>query len=361
MGMLSENDLLDDEILEELQPFITEWTVEAGDSITLPLNNYAHNKYNFTVDYGDGTKKEVTSADDEDSIHTYENSGTYQITIKGNCPSFNFSKKSASKDKIIKIIQWGNTFKQDGGINLGFSVCFKDCINLLDPIPEPSKNTFRYIVGLEFIFSGCSNITKIPEKIFYNAPLISSYRAAFSGCVNLTDVPDKLFDNCDNATNFDSIFSGCTSLKEVQGGMFRKCKNAVNMNGIFDGCNSLKSIPSELFGNCKNIKSVRNAFNYCKNIEEIPEGLFDSCTEIEDFYRVFGGCNNLKILPENIFDNCNNPTNFIWSFSGCSKITGNAPKLWEKYTDANGQGCFSSCNNLSNYNQIPKAWGGGGE
>ena len=73
MGLISENDLLDDEILEELQPFITEWTVEANDTITLPIGGTC----DFTVNYGDGSDDyKVTSSTDEDRIHTYATAGT---------------------------------------------------------------------------------------------------------------------------------------------------------------------------------------------------------------------------------------------------------------------------------------------
>ena len=51
IGILPEDELVDDDILEELQPFITEWTVEAGDSITLPLLNHVYSNYNFIVDF----------------------------------------------------------------------------------------------------------------------------------------------------------------------------------------------------------------------------------------------------------------------------------------------------------------------
>ena len=37
-GLIPNSELLDDEILEELQPFITEWTVNENDSITLPVS-----------------------------------------------------------------------------------------------------------------------------------------------------------------------------------------------------------------------------------------------------------------------------------------------------------------------------------
>ena len=65
MGLISSDDLLDDEILEELQPFITEWTVEAGDTITLPIGGTC----DFTVNYGDGTEVKISNSSDSNKSH----------------------------------------------------------------------------------------------------------------------------------------------------------------------------------------------------------------------------------------------------------------------------------------------------
>ena len=84
MGLIPEGTLIDDDIFEELKPFITEWTVEDGDTIVLPLSGYAHNVYKFTVDYGDSTgEKLVVSANDENASHKYQKAGTYTVTING--------------------------------------------------------------------------------------------------------------------------------------------------------------------------------------------------------------------------------------------------------------------------------------
>lgn len=104
MGLIPEDALKNDDIFEELKPFITEWTVADEDTITLPINGTC----DFTVDYGDGTEiLQVTSASDEERIHTYEKAGTYTVTITGQCENFNFAKINTSKDKIIGINQWG--------------------------------------------------------------------------------------------------------------------------------------------------------------------------------------------------------------------------------------------------------------
>ena len=87
--------ILDDSLPgnEYLKTFITEWTVEAGDTITLPIYEMqatdaergeaeTYFNYDFTVDYGDGTTAEITSFDDADRMHTYTKDG-YSKTFEG--------------------------------------------------------------------------------------------------------------------------------------------------------------------------------------------------------------------------------------------------------------------------------------
>ena len=328
INLLPEDELLDDDILTELKPFITEWTVEAGDSIVLPLSTYAHNRYNFSVNYGDGTgNKEVTSATDEDATHTYTNEGTYIVTITGECPAFSFNAIPESKDKITKIIQWGDVFYQTDGIKSALNVNFRNCVNLSDPIPEPLKNTFAKINSLEYLFSGCTSITEIPPKLFYNSN-VSSYSNCFSGCINLQYIPENLFIKCNKATNFDCTFQSCSTITEIPNSLFKNCPNVMYFRNTFNG-SKIEKIPSDLFKNCPNVTHFTECFLECRALKEVPENLFDNCNQIIDCYRMFARCYG---------------------------VTGNAPRLWEKSTITRPHWCFTGCTNLSNYSEIPDLW-----
>ena len=86
--------------------FVSEWKVDAGDTIFLPLlektadmedrdKPYPHTitlpagvkrvnyKYDFTVDWGDGSTSRITAFDDPDNKHTYQKGGTYTVQITG--------------------------------------------------------------------------------------------------------------------------------------------------------------------------------------------------------------------------------------------------------------------------------------
>lgn len=485
MDLISDDELIDDEIIEELQPFITAWTVEDGDSITLPITTYAHNRYNFTVDYGDGTGEfKITSATDENVTHTYEKAGTYTVTIKGKCATFSFNAVRTSKDKITKIVQWGSVIDNNGGLIFGVNLNFANCTNLTGPLPEPSKNSFKNVPNMSQLFAGCKSLNceipekllygcynvmrmdyifagssiigkipntlfkdcekvismqegfrdckgltgsipedlfancsnletisygggfftnctgltgQIPGKLFANCPKITSFNKVFRGCSGITgSIPENLFENNINATDFSYIFYDCKSLTgEIPEGLFKNNTKMINCSTTFAGCENLTgSIPENLFKNCPEITTFaaydEGVFSRCKGLTgEIPENLFKNNTKVNrftgvfylctgltgdipeklfinninatDFSNTFKGCSGLNgNIPENLFENNDKITNMSYCFFDCKNLKGNAPALWQRDTITNYYCCFSYCKKLSNYNQIPKSWGGGG-
>lgn len=279
MDLIPEGTLFDDDMLEELRPFITEWTVDAGDSIQLPLMNHVYIGYNFTVDYGDGTGEyKITSAKDENKVHTYKDAGVYTVTIKGKCSVFEFSKDSTSKDKITKIVQWGNVFNK----STWNGVDFLNCTNLRGKIPSPSKNSFAKITyNWQGIFNGCKNIEgpipsdffanctpdtvnsaffccenltgSIPENLFKYNTKVKTFCGAFFGCENLTgNIPENLFVNNTDATDFSHTFRDCSNLTGTPPPLWER-QNITNSGYCFIGCNllNLNEVPKSWGGNKK--------------------------------------------------------------------------------------------------------------
>lgn len=388
-GLIPDDELIDDEILEEYQPFITEWTVGDNDTIVLPISDYAYNIYDFQVDYGDGTIVKVISATDENATHVYENAGTYIVTIKGQCPGFHFSSynKEESNKKITKIIQWGNVLKnEEGTIDAGIGIDFKNCVNLKGPIPKPTRNSLSKC--WDFSFENCSSLDgNIPETLFKGCK-IKNFTNTFMGCTSLIgDIPGELFSDCKEATNFLGCFAGCTGITAISGDLFKNCPKANNFQSCFMGCTSITKIPDNLFANCTKVTNYRQTFANNQNLENIgsnvfnceasvdfwmlfencfklnsiPEDLFKNCPNAVSFERALNTCTSLTEIPEGLFDNCRNVENFWRTFAGSTNITGNAPKLWERTNVKKSGGCFAGCNKLSNINEIPSTWGGKGD
>ena len=94
--------------------FVSVWKVEGTNlQVQLPLPSGFN--YDFRVDWGDGAQGEVTAWQDEDATHTYEQAGTYTITISGKVEAWSFWKVPHSRASIIAIndlgsVGWRNFF-----------------------------------------------------------------------------------------------------------------------------------------------------------------------------------------------------------------------------------------------------------
>ena len=346
MGLVPEGTLMDDEIFEELKPFITEWTVEDGDNITLPIGG----KCNFKVDYGDGTGEyKVTSSSDKNINHTYEKAGTYTVTITGKCEQINFfaGNNTVSKNKITRLVQWGN-------LSCTF-YSFYNCVNLAGNIPEPSKNSFINVTDASTIFSGCSSLTgSIPENLFKGASKITSFGVSwgagtFAYCKNLTgSIPEKLFEDCVNAKDFCFTFYGCSGLTgKIPSNLFKKCTKATRFSGshwnntgggIFENCTGITEIGDELFSNNNLATDFTGVFKGCTGITKIPENLFKNCRSATDFAYAFSGCNSITgNIPGKLFADSPNVTTFTHVFDGCNLI------------DSIGEGLFQNKDKVKDF------------
>lgn len=124
---------------------------------------------------------------------------------------------------------------------------------------------------------------------------------------------------------------------------------------------NLEFVTPDLFLNNMNnpslpTPSMSSVFFMCNKLKSVKNMKFPSNTE--NFTLCFGSCLALEDFPS--FEGLTNPKSFNGCFGACMSLVGEAPPLWEMYPDADGTDCFALCTNLSNYNQIPASWGGGG-
>lgn len=286
--------------------FITLWSVDANDTIVLPIAyksiGGSENDNNFTVDWGDGSQEKVEGLLDERPSHTYSKAGEYSITISGVCKYFTFDTLYDSYPevlkKLIKIVKWGEINAK----KYNFIVATN-----LESVPSPQTCSFKNISddSFDYMFSGCSKLESIPSDLFKNISDISSFKYTFENCTSLKAIPADLFFNATDAKSFKGVFYGCTSLKEL------------------------------------------------------PSNLFLHTTKATDFESAFYNCYNITSIPENIFDNVLNITNLKYTFSTLLKIT-SVPKFWKRSTSGlDGTSCFEYCNSVdtSNFDEaIVNTW-----
>lgn len=101
--------------------------------------------------------------------------------------------------------------------------------------------------------------------------------------------------------------------------------------------------------------------------QNFPADLFSGCTSAENFSSCFSGNAGIYSVPETLFDDCENAVNFKSCFSVSwwdstwtdryASLT-YAPRLWEKFPDADGEGCFDGQTKLIWYYETPTKWRG---
>ena len=309
-----------------------------------------------------------------------------------------------------------------GGIQPRFSRTFVRCINLSGTIPGElfSGISGAPVVGMFYeTFSEAGSLTgAIPEKLFAGisgAPATGMFAETFLGCLGLTGaIPEKLFAGISGAPAefmFYGTFAGCTGLTAVPEKLFAGISGAPAVGmfaGTFFKCLGLTAIPEKLFAGISGAPAEGmffNTFAGCEGLVTIPEKLFAGISGAPAesmFSMTFASCKGLTAIPKNLFGNISGaPADemFNSTFSGCSGLTGEIPlglfgNISGAPADEMFSGTFSDClgltgpsartpngiplyqafptanydnasdmylndENLSDYCEIPKSWGGG--
>ena len=73
----------------------------------------------------------------------------------------------------------------------------------------------RDLENIRYMFSGCQNITSIPENLFANNSKIKQLENAFEHCNNISIIPEAIIQKAkevkENGGIVKKMFIGCTS------------------------------------------------------------------------------------------------------------------------------------------------------
>lgn len=291
--------------------FMYTLTAEAGVQVRSPyfvLDGWIH--------WGDGTVDRVNNDPGDVDVreiyeyrtyrnHVYAESGEYVCIMEGNLRSW-----AANTHGTIR------------------PASYPALTSVITPFPSSMKGH----PDATNMFTSTPNLRSIPEGLLSGiSESITSAWGMFCRS-GITKVPEKLFWGC----NFplqngaaEYLFAG-SGLTEIPPDLFAYTPNVDYLNQTFIGT-PITSIPPALFAPLPHLYSVNYTF-MSTNITSIP-------------YNLFAG------NPDMI--------NFISLFENCLEVSGEAPPLWEMYPFASGTFCFTGCEGLSNYNSIPRSWGGG--
>jgi hypothetical protein len=156
-------------------PFIAVFrTTTTNENITLPYINYGSETYSGIIDWGDGNTS-INSYDNR--THTYTVSGDYTVTITGDIGAFRFNG-GPSSEKIIEILQWGQSFK-----SVLINGMFFGCTNLnLTGVTDTIDLTYSVDKNFGFMFYGCTSLTSVNKMNLWNISGNTTMDSMFTLC-----------------------------------------------------------------------------------------------------------------------------------------------------------------------------------
>ncbi len=273
------------------------------------------------IDWGDGTVETPETArpdiNYEYCYHTYQADGIYHIKVQYD---------------DFENLYIGNWLSTDYGVEYAayevMPAYLTSVVSIDSPLPKlkgsylDTSSSWRSADNnFKEIFCEYDNLTSVPEKLFCNNRLVTSFQSCFRDCTSLQSIPSGLFDGNTAVTSFQNCFRDCTSLQSISSGLFDSNTAVTDFSYCFDGCTSLQSIPSGLFDNNTAVTTFYYCFYGCSSLQFIPSGLFDNNTVVTDFERCFYSCSSLQSIPSGLFNNNTAVTTFQNCFSSCTSLT----------------------------------------
>lgn len=358
-GSLSDCSVTSVRIIRSGLPFESIWvTTDINETVTLPLP--LGFDYFFVMDWGDGKTSEITSHDDPDRIHTFENPGPHTLIAKGLMESISFDNEG-DKDKIIAVTELGDM----GWKN--FSGAFHGCSQLVEvsggvtdqveslfamffsaPLVQPDASTWdtSNVRDMSWVFGFATSANA--DTSGWNTAKVSSMRGMFMEANSATPVTSSWITT--NVTDMELMFANTalanpdtstwdTSNVESMNSMFFEAVTAnpitadwdtsqvSDMGSMFDG--SSVADPDTLNWNVSNVIDFSSMF---ARSSANPDTSLWTVQSGENFFRMF--LNNTVA----------NPNTAIWEMVGATDVR----EMFRGATAANPNVANWSLDNITN-------------
>lgn len=247
-----------------------------------------------------------------------------------------FETAKGSYDYIVT----NNMYSSDSGtINVGTTNINRPIITSINwetYRPEPNGNIQMFMVDYSSSTTSTLQITSTDTSYLIDWGDGTITEASGIGTQIYTHVYGRNYgrlieiSNCDNIT--ECIAGGPSSVS------FKYCLFAYfsignsKISGIgFSGCEKLIFVGEDVFKNDTDRKDFSNCFYYCKELKKLPSYFFNT-----------------------IFDSCD-----LSSMCYYCMALQEAPPLWKTAINTTNSGfCFNDCSKTSNWEDIPREWGG---
>jgi len=322
---------------------------------------------NHTIDWGDGTIENFSSAVQANHSYNYSSISAGTISSRGykqviitvtpqggaNLTSLNFRTKHPSINSTVSgcmpILEMHISAPYATTVALGYIYVSTMVARMCEYV---NIVNLAAILNTDSLFAEFAGLRKV--EIANLNPNITDTGAMFYGCISLQTVPYFV---TSNVTNVGNMFSYCQSLKQVPLYDLGKC---TGMAYTFRNCYNLKQIP--LF-DTKNVTSMISTFEFCTSIKKIPllntrkvTNMASMCAytySLEEFplldmenvtstASMFYASRSLQYFPK---CNLRNVTSTSSMFDGCTSLRHCEDLNLEKCTNINSM--FSNCYSLT--------------
>lgn len=219
----------------------------SSEDMVLPINDPATD---IKINWGDGSAIEDHLGEIPPS-HNYGTAGDFDITVTGNCPIWNFSSVSTTRDKVIGIKSWGD---------IGLTTAYQ-------------------------MFRGCSSLETITATDGHNLGHIADFESAWNGCTNLISFP---FIDSSSGVNFESAWNANYLLTSFP---LLDMSNAESVYAAWNGCFALLSFPAI---DMPKVVTFKSAWRLCEALASFP---YIDTSSGEDFTWTWQGCDLLESMP----------------------------------------------------------------
>jgi hypothetical protein len=297
------------------------FTTASSYALTLPtyVTSPAETGSNFsyTASWGDGNITYGDSATSVGGSHTYTNSGSYEISITGVIPIFEFEDGGGASYRSLQpvltsINKWGSP-----NIN---HINFYKCNKLTSVASgEPGNltwNTTNNIFRTSSLATIPGDILKYSNFLFEAADFSS-----FNNC--LTAVPERLFFYNRNLDNVGSAFRYSKGITTLPNQLFPQGSNYLyNLDAMFEMAQSVSTIPTGM------LSPLSSSVVY----------------RMEDFF------NMLQVYP------LTGSISFCTGSVQGNNISGNVDDVWNFTNPSLYTNAFNNCLGITNYASIPAGW-----
>ena len=213
--------------------FVMTWQTTAPDELIIIPTGPRRNKYDFTIDWGDGTVEQVSGIK-RNPVHTYAEPGTYTVAIKGDFPRLYLdayvygSRENARKLQTVE--QWGAIEWES--MQAAFSGASELELRATDT-PDLSK-----VTNMAAMFQGAKlfnqDISGWDVSGVTNMSRMFGGGATFGGARSFNQ--DISGWDVSSVTNMTGMFRGAKSFNQPIGAW--DVSSVTNMTGMFRGAKS---------------------------------------------------------------------------------------------------------------------------